>query len=484
MASRTALKLLRQARNNDPEAQYRLGELYLAGGEGISPNTNAAAMWLRRAANQGLEDASTLIARHIAPTSTPEPEWLLPHYEHNAEKGDVTAAFHAALLWQEKRGEDAEHRMRDYLKRAADGGHLEAQLMLARLLQHEQAGGDSVAQALLARAAESGSPEATTALAERFWQKQDASGVALFRKLARKTEPLWAYRLGMMLRRAAESQSPREALLAESTDWLATASDAGLPEAMFEYGSILGGLAPGVVRRNYKRAARLLENALTLGVAEAGLRIAALHDNPRLPGRNPALALDALGKAARLGFPDAQYQFVHRQVKRKTRGQLRDQAFFVSCLRWLHEAHVAGHGEAAALMDEIAHAPPVYAPSTRAYQAHCIAEFEQTHPELACRLNLAASFYLNKAEMLLIDPAAADCGVCLALPQRTAAPRVKGRLIQVATPEQRAALDVAIKALSSNAEDANESFPQLQRAFSKQAKRIKLDWPRFMGDIV
>jgi TPR repeat protein len=67
MASRTAQRLIKAARQGDPAAQRALGQLYLKGGEGLAPNASAALAWLLRAWKGGCDDAATAIAINVPP---------------------------------------------------------------------------------------------------------------------------------------------------------------------------------------------------------------------------------------------------------------------------------------------------------------------------------------------------------------------------------------------------------------------------------
>ena len=475
MASRASLKLLRLARANDGPAQLELGRLYLSGGDGIAPNRDAALMWLTRAASRGISEASHVIARHISPDMISDGQALLCHYEAAAQAGDASGALYAGMVWQALAGELARERSRHFFGLAAEAGSAQAQVALARMLDESGGSPDAAVDRLLVKAADAGSDEAVLALAERAWKKRDPQGLEAVRAAAQGGSAAWCYRLGLMLRLSAADESS----VLESGTWLAKATEGGHAEAQYEYGMMLAGLAPTAMRRNYKRAARLLESALDDGVAAAGVALAQLHDNPRFEGRDAGLAQQSLTRSARLGHCDAQCELGLLLQKGLRRAESRNAGTLLECARWLHEAVAAGHPEAGAALARVVDFAPTHDANTLAYQALCVMAVAMQQPAIAMRLRLMAAFGLSKAEMLLIDPVAADQGFCVAIGNEAGK---RCRLVRVEGTEQRALLEESKRALDDDADvDAATPYPARYRKLMNLAKRYDIDLGRFLG---
>lgn len=481
MASRTALKLLRLAREGDVAAQFELGSLYLCGGEGISANTEAALMWLARAAERGHVEAIRAIARHIPPHASNDAPRLLDYYEQVAREGDRSAALHAALALRLQDDAASRERSRIYLAQAAEAGCSQAQLLLARMLDEGEPHHAADAERLFTRAAESGSDDALHALAERVWSKRDLNGVATLRRVASKDAPVSCYRLGLMLRERAERDGD-SALLQESGQWLQHAAEAGLAEARHECGAMMGGLAAGPWKRNYKRAARWLEQALAQGHAPSGLALFQLREKSRGTALDAPTALEALNRSARLGFAPAQHQLgaVRWAQLKRERGLSIDA--LIDCARWLAEAAAQDFAPARALLAEVASPPPPHGEDTRRYQRECIARVSDKHPEMGARLLLMADFGLQKQEALLIDPIAADRERFLAVNPAQPGRRARARLVQIVTEEQRASLALAKQVLGGAAGDevdVADPYTARYRKLVWLAGRFDIEWSRF-----
>lgn len=65
MRSRALVFRMEQATNGMPTAQYMLGMNYLAGTDGVKTNRGLGIYWLRKAADQGQDDAEREIARMV-----------------------------------------------------------------------------------------------------------------------------------------------------------------------------------------------------------------------------------------------------------------------------------------------------------------------------------------------------------------------------------------------------------------------------------
>lgn len=125
---------LLEADQNDPDVQYALGLCYL-NGDGTEPDGAEADKWLRRAAEQGQQEAQALLASSAQKPAAPEdtvteetlPDWCLRAEEGAAEAQYQTAAYFLAVSPQEG-SEDAAR----YLAMAAEQGHPQACLLLAQ----------------------------------------------------------------------------------------------------------------------------------------------------------------------------------------------------------------------------------------------------------------------------------------------------------------------------------------------------------------
>ncbi len=73
-----------------------------------------------------------------------------------------------------------------------------------------------------------------------------------------------------------------------------------------------------------------------------------------------------------------------------------------------------------------------------------------SHPLLAARLRLASIFRLSRAEALLLDVKAADQGHCLVIDIRASYGRSKRRLIAIANPHERRAIDEIVHTFAAS----------------------------------
>ena len=65
MATREELAVIKAARAGESRAQLALGRRYLDGGSGLPRIKGTSFYWLRRAAQQGVDDAWMIIGRNI-----------------------------------------------------------------------------------------------------------------------------------------------------------------------------------------------------------------------------------------------------------------------------------------------------------------------------------------------------------------------------------------------------------------------------------
>lgn len=96
-------EIRRAAENGDAEAQYKLGNAYLAGEE-IENNPAEAARWYRRAADQGFASAQCdlgvlySIGNGVQKNDAEAKSW----FQKAAKQGNQTAAFNLSLYSQKK----------------------------------------------------------------------------------------------------------------------------------------------------------------------------------------------------------------------------------------------------------------------------------------------------------------------------------------------------------------------------------------------
>jgi hypothetical protein len=116
----------------------------------------------------------------------------------------------------------------------------------------------------------------------------------------------------------------------------------------------------------------------------------------------------------------------------------------IRAVYWLQKAAGLGSREAKVLLERIA--PPVRkAEWAHAARAVFNRDTSNQYPFLAARVELGYWFGLTRAEALLIDIEAADHGHCLEVDIREQHPRSRRRLVQIATGDQRAALDRVVR---------------------------------------
>ena len=159
---------LMESDQNDPNVQYALGWCYLYG-DGVEQNGGEAEKWLRRAAEQGHEEAAALLAstRQAAPENAPLTEETLPDWCFRAEEGDVDAQFQTAAYFLAHYPDTEAADIERYLTLAAEQGHPQACLLLARRKMEKE---PEEAVELLRNAADCGLWEAAFALGECYSQ--------------------------------------------------------------------------------------------------------------------------------------------------------------------------------------------------------------------------------------------------------------------------------------------------------------------------
>jgi hypothetical protein len=139
-----------------------------------------------------------------------------------------------------------------------------------------------------------------------------------------------------------------------------------------------------------------------------------------------------LERAATMGYRSAQLECGTGAWRARRENENND----VRAVYWLQLAAGQGCVEAGAALRKIAPRLPGVRMGTAA---------AASHPLLAARIELAALFGLSRAEALLLDVKAADRGHCLVVDIRASYGRSKRRLVMVATPREREALDRIVR---------------------------------------
>ena len=155
---------LMESDQNDPNVQYALGRCYLYG-DGVEQNGQEADKWLRRAAEQGHQEAAALLAsaQEETPETVPLTEETLPDWCLRAEEGDMDAQFQTAEYFLQHYPDTEQADIERYLTMAAEQGHPGACLLLAKQKLEKQ---PKEAVELLRNAADCGLWEAASLLGE------------------------------------------------------------------------------------------------------------------------------------------------------------------------------------------------------------------------------------------------------------------------------------------------------------------------------
>lgn len=482
MATREQVALMRAARSGTPSAELALGRCYLFGAEELKKNLMSSLYWLHRAASHDQASAWMLIGAHIpyaTVAATPEPMHFCTWYERAMDAGVPQAAVVLARLLLDSQGGDGPPPAEALaaLEKAASGGILEAQWLLARELKRtsdylssmesntrasdarlqegEQKRAVNMALGWAARAAQSGVREAQKALANRAWRMGDheeflrwslpaacamidVRGRQARHGTASEEEMVLAYRCGKSLMETGQAHAPKvEKLL----DFAARAGDMHAQYALACWYATLDEDAQPIPepgrRNNYRKAIHWLTVACEKGDARAWYAMFKIYTRPNsgLYQYRVEQAERWLERAAELGHARAQLELGESAWRKRRCDESND----VRAVYWLQRAAAQGDAAARALLDRIAD-QPVPAPWAQEAQRQLTPEIRRMHPFLAARIELAAHFGLARHEALLLDVNAADRGHCLLVDVRDQYAHSRRRLIQVETGAQRLAL--------------------------------------------
>lgn len=225
---------------SDPDVQYELGQCYLTG-TGVEKNAGEAEKWLRRAAEQGHEEAAALLAAaeqdQAAAEDVPLTEATLPDWCLRAEEGDVEAQFQVASYFLEGGSQAEQEEAERYLDMAVEQGKPEACLLLAK--RRLSANKPEQAVKLLNNAAECGLWEAAQLLGDCCSQglgtdrNVEAAEHWYVQAAERGSGEL---RLQLALRYAKGDGVPQSR--GKAYNWVKKAQDAGCPDAKARFDSL------------------------------------------------------------------------------------------------------------------------------------------------------------------------------------------------------------------------------------------------------
>ena len=439
MATRYALKQIKEARNGDPVAQLWVGRNYLEGGEGLAPNLRGALQWLERAAKAGLEESERMIAEKIPAEIGAESSEYARICERVAARGSAIAYSRLGDLFEKL---DRKASARAFLA-AARQGHVDAAMKLGlHLADHPDEAADmrEDARHWLELAAAAGRPEAAKRLADLLWDAKDPQVRNWLEPVAQGGDLEAMYRLGVLL--AVATSTPED--VRRGASWLEKAARRGHPRAIWSYGRLharaLSPLPSGIPN-SLIQAARLLERAAALGVAEAYLDLARIYRMDNFSRHDLAAARRYTELAAHAGLAEA--EFAHgRHLARHGN----DHAAWLEAGKWLSRAAAKGWPQAEQLLRRISDKPPELTETVRAEQDRALSPLIEAQPLIAARLKLAATFGLTKREVLFLDPLEAYEEWCLKIDLSSRFDCRPWRLVAIETDSQRRTLEAACKA--------------------------------------
>lgn len=119
---------LAKAEGGDQEAAYQVGIMYLKG-QGVAANRDKAAEWLKSAADAGNDSAAAKLSRMHAN------EQEFREILGNAEKGDASAQYEAAMMFASGKGTSPDPKQAAaWLEKASEQGNVKATARLGILL--------------------------------------------------------------------------------------------------------------------------------------------------------------------------------------------------------------------------------------------------------------------------------------------------------------------------------------------------------------
>ncbi len=490
MATCQALKLIKAARSGDSHSQLELGRLYLDGGKGFAPNLRAAYLWLNRVAEMGDARAWHLIGNRIPVEAVSDPATAKRWYMRAAAEGCAPAQRKLAQLllsglFHNDPGGECEPPL-ELLRRAAAAGDAEAQLELGSVILQKRLPGGTLDEALrsLDQAFASGRREAARILADYYWEiGKTELAQQWYSHCVDLRDAELCYRVGLL-----------NATLGESgAEMLERAATAGHEAACKEIGMryAIGCLRLGNKRgssRNFKKAARWLERAASLGSSGACFVLSTLYRHPVCLFRDRSKARHWLFEAARRGHREAQYRAGlllwrdHKYYRTPTPEEALHCETDVAAAKWLLEAASQGHAEASKLLARVARLVPQPEEPLASAWSDAITTIGHRSAPVAMRLELARALGLKRHEMLLFDPIKGDRGNCVVIDPKPAYKKANRVIVVIERPEQREVIERAKLLFSvSNAlpGDLNGSYRARFRRLSYLFERTGLSWRLF-----
>ncbi|OWY28616.1 tetratricopeptide repeat protein [Herbaspirillum robiniae] len=517
MATREELAFIKAARAGESKAQLALGSRYLHGGNGLPRSNGTAFYWLRRAAQQGVDDAWMMIGRNIPYEQVKDlsaPTEAAVWYEKAFHAGVAQAGLTFARLVLDNAGQfdgNSHARAIGALSFLAGQGDHQAQWLLAQQMQRAgqgeggandrlkaamPEGGFRLEERLIAEAAHAGVEQAQYALLDKAWSRSDydafANGAA---PLAARLRERNAAAIAQMERdvdvTSAVSLSAEEAtLLLRFAQWglherqpdpdeagrlLELAALAGNVEARYELGLLCAKMDHDGNRvfmdqglANFKKAISWLTLAGDGGSAPAWHALARIYSRSIYSQRNLNVALQYLERAADMGLVEAQYEFAQISWRNRRDDKFND----VRALYWWQKAAEQGDQNAKQALEDFAPRPRADNWAVAA-MAQLSDKLRNANPFLSARVELAATFGLTKAEALLIDVKNADYGHCLVVDICDYYARSKRRLVTIATEAQRSTLNRICRLFG----DVDCSFSGMEGNYRQRQYRLKTLFP-------
>lgn len=476
MASKHMLRTLKSARAGDAECQYRLGLIYLEGGEGLAANAKTAYLWLNRAATHGYRDAWCTIAERIEPAAANGDAQLATWYEMAARDGSLTAAAKLGALLLKQAGGQHEilSTAMTWLEHAANAGCGEACYELGRLCISRASSEDDYRKAriLLERAWEQGWEPSARILADHYWQARKLNEAHLWYARCRElADPEGCYRKGVL----------NMLLDLPGSDLLYQAASAGHVKACEELGiaHAIGTACSQGVRRNFKKAVHWWEHAAAAGSPRSAYLLSLAFRQPTSAMCNARRSRDWLFRAAREGRAEACLQagvLLTRELAAGTKvtpGDIGDEDADVIAVRYLWHAEQEGLARAGDFLARIARR----AKSQTGIGAECwdaLMAATSDDPELVIRLRLASTLGLSARELVAFDPTAANREECFVLDLQAWRASYRRRIVLIETSAARRTIDQQIRALlhtgaDISVEKATARYRRLRRLVAQSA---------------
>ncbi len=175
------------AENNNPDAEFNLGILYM-NGQGVPKSDKEAAFWFRKAAEKGHVIAQFNLAQimHSGDGIEHDLKESAKWFGEAAKNGHVIAAYNLGVMYWHGRGVSKDYaKAVTYYQSAADRGHADAQSNLGLMYLDGEGVNRDVNRAinLLSSAAKSGNPSSTYTLGQIY---RSGNGVPVNYELSAK----------------------------------------------------------------------------------------------------------------------------------------------------------------------------------------------------------------------------------------------------------------------------------------------------------